>query len=273
MSSFMMENHVDFIHSIPPGVKELILAVLSQVSLVAVAATISYITAPSKRHREVLWLTIPVTIQNYFAGVGAHAIVLLFMSWIRGLPPLHYSFSDFNNDNYNFKRTIRELLTTIGFFEIMFYLGHRAMHHPKLYKYVHRVHHEFEQKYQEHVPLANFYSHPLEFLYVYSLIMFGTLIQRAHIINTVLSGGVAGIATMYLHSGFDIPGIMGHELHHQRPKFNFGALGVLDYIFGTLYAPMTTHTQPAEKRESTGKQLLQMAGKSFDYQVPAKTSD
>lgn len=256
---------------------ELILAVLSQVSLLAVVATISHIAAPSKRYREVLWLAIPVTIRNYFVGVAAHAIVLLFMSWLRGLPPLHYSFSEFNNDKYNFRRTIREVLTTIGFFEIMFYFGHRAMHLPILYKHVHIVHHEFEQKFKEHVPLANFYSHPLEFLYVHSLIMFGTLIQRAHIVNMVLTGAGAGIVTMYLHSGFDIPGIMGHELHHQRPKFNFGALGVLDYIFGTLYSPMRTHMHSAEKLESTGlsrgKQLVQMTGKPFDFPVPAITSD
>lgn len=233
-----MDNYSDYVQSIPPGLMELMLAVSSQGTLVAMAAIISYITAPSTRHKEVLWLTIPVTIQNYLAGVAAHMIVLLFMSWLHGLPVLHYSFSDFNNDNYNVTRLVRELVVTIGFFEIMFYLGHRAMHIPSLYKYVHIVHHDFEQKYKEHIPLANFYSHPLEFLFVYSLIMFGTLIQRAHIMNTVLSGGLAGISTMYLHSGFDIPGIMGHELHHQRPKFNFGALGVLDYIFGTLYVPM-----------------------------------
>jgi methylsterol monooxygenase len=160
------------------------------------------------------------------------------MSWFKGLSPLEYSFSDFSSlEEYTMSRMLKEFIVSTLVFEVSFYLGHRAMHLPMLYKHVHAIHHDFETKYDEHVCLANFYSHPLEFGYVYSLILIGTIVQEGHIINTILSSAVAGGVTMYLHTGNDIPGLMGHELHHQRPKSNFGALGLLDFAFGTLSVP------------------------------------
>ncbi|KAL2208602.1 hypothetical protein CC79DRAFT_1355909 [Sarocladium strictum] len=183
-------------HQVPNGLMELMLAISSEVPVVVAAATMTWYHAPTPRHREVLWLTVPSTIRNYLFAITSHTLILLFMSWFKGLSPLEYSFSDFSSlEEYTMSRMLKEFIGSTLVFEMGFYLGHRAMHLPMLYKHVHAIHHDFE------------------------------------------TNAVAGGVTMYLHTGNDIPGLMGHELHHQRPKSNFGALGLLDFAFGTLSIP------------------------------------
>lgn len=41
-----------------------------------------------------------------------------------------------------------------------FYWSHRTLHHPKLYPYIHKLHHE----YYNPISLSALYSHPIEYL-------------------------------------------------------------------------------------------------------------
>jgi sterol desaturase/sphingolipid hydroxylase (fatty acid hydroxylase superfamily) len=44
--------------------------------------------------------------------------------------------------------------------DINFYFSHRLLHHPKLYPYIHKIHHEFYNT----ICIASEYAHPLEFV-------------------------------------------------------------------------------------------------------------
>lgn len=36
-----------------------------------------------------------------------------------------------------------------------------------------------------------------------------------------------------MHSGYDFAGARMHDLHHEKFRVNYGALGLLDWVFGT----------------------------------------
>lgn len=59
---------------------------------------------------------------------------------------------------------IKEILSQLLFFmfteDFMFYWGHRFLHIPKIYPYIHKIHHEYNIT----VSIAAEYAHPLEFL-------------------------------------------------------------------------------------------------------------
>jgi len=59
---------------------------------------------------------------------------------------------------------LKEIVGQILFFmlseDFFFYWGHRLLHHPKLYPYIHKIHHEYNIT----VSLCAEYAHPFEFL-------------------------------------------------------------------------------------------------------------
>ncbi|KAF4458662.1 C-4 methylsterol oxidase [Fusarium albosuccineum] len=231
----MIEKLSHVVSTYPPGLIELGGTMLSQISLVIFMGAYLYNTAPSKQYKEVLAVTFPVTFRNFACAFSTNFVLLQTVSWYKGLGFLGWTVSEYRFDNLPLHRFIREFIGSTLVFEVLFYVGHRALHHPRIYKYIHDVHHSFETKYSEHVPFGTFYTHAVEFVYAYLSVVAGAAVQHSHIGSLWFTGIVSNTATMYLHTGRDIPGIMGHELHHSRPKHNYGALGILDYLFGTLY--------------------------------------
>jgi len=59
---------------------------------------------------------------------------------------------------------LKEIIGQILFFmlseDFFFYWGHRLLHHPKLYPYIHKIHHEYNIT----ISLCAEYAHPLEFV-------------------------------------------------------------------------------------------------------------
>ena len=79
--------------------------------------------------------------------------VLLYVAQSNGITKLYNQVSDYGWSYFVFSIFIMILLH-----DAWFYFTHRLMHHPKLFKYVHKVHH----KSIDPSPFAAFAFHPLE---------------------------------------------------------------------------------------------------------------
>ncbi|OJD17472.1 hypothetical protein AJ78_02445 [Emergomyces pasteurianus Ep9510] len=114
--------------------------------------------------------------------------------------------------------------------ELLFYTAHRALHHPKLYPRFHKQHHSFTAP----VALAAQYAHPLEHMLANVMpIVLPLALRRAHILSFALFLTTMLVETASVHSGYDFAGARKHDLHHEKFRVNYGALGLMDWVFGT----------------------------------------
>jgi len=135
----------------------------------------------------------------------------------------------------------RELLCVVGFLvilEIWFYVTHRLLHIPYLYKTIHKVHHRFQQP----CAMAAVYAHPLEFMFgnVAGLAL-GPILTQAHPYTSYAWFAVGLFSTCLSHSGYK-PFAKGHDAHHEFYHYNYGVGGfILDGLFGTRLAKEKEH--------------------------------
>ncbi|PGH04538.1 hypothetical protein AJ79_07064 [Helicocarpus griseus UAMH5409] len=131
--------------------------------------------------------------------------------------------------------TMREILSDFLYAlvtrEALFYTIHRALHHPLLYRHIHKQHHSFTTP----MALAAQYAHPVEHLLANVMpIVLPLALRRAHILSFALFLTAMLLETASVHSGYDFAGARRHDLHHEKFRVNYGAsVGVLDWLFGT----------------------------------------
>ncbi|XP_023341469.1 fatty acid hydroxylase domain-containing protein 2 [Eurytemora carolleeae] len=168
--------------------------------------------------------------------LGVYVPISLVVSWIS------------INTNYGLSisknvPSSRELLVDIlGFAvvdEILFYAAHRAAHSRPLYKYVHKVHHEYTAP----IALATDYCHPLEHCFVNVLPNIGYIVCGPHAYSYLIWWLLSYLSSQTNHSGYRFPTADltrepqpdFHDKHHERFDCNFGTNGVLDWLFSTAY--------------------------------------
>lgn len=80
------------------------------------------------------------------------------------------------------------------------------------------------------------YAHPVEHLIANILpIALPSMILRSHILVYWAFLGFELIETSTVHSGYDFfrGAARKHDLHHEKFRLNYGAIGLLDWIHGT----------------------------------------
>jgi len=163
-------------------------------------------------------------------------------------------FSVLINSGLNFGRVVPSLFTIflqiLGFMlveDTVFYWLHRGLHHPAVYKYIHKRHHEFKAT----IGVASEYAHPVEgivsnlFPFVLGPIIIGRLFGGVHLVTLWAWLFLRVCETVDAHSGFAFPfspfnllpfqgGAARHDFHH---LFNVGSFGSFfnfwDWIMGT----------------------------------------
>ncbi|XP_070552720.1 fatty acid hydroxylase domain-containing protein 2-like isoform X2 [Ptychodera flava] len=140
---------------------------------------------------------------------------------------------DFGKELPTFQWVIVELTVFSLVEEIGFYYTHRLMHHPSLYKHIHKVHHEWTAP----ISIISLYCHPVEHILSNMLPpLLGPLLMGSHIATTWLWFIIALLSTIVAHCGYHMPFLPSpeaHDFHHQKFVNNFGVLGVLDRLHGT----------------------------------------
>lgn len=130
-------------------------------------------------------------------------------------------------------RNFYKLPTAVLAVEVLFYYSHRILHIPYLYKRIHKIHHRWTSP----MSISTTYCHPIEHFV-------------ANLMTIILAGYIAGLshsalrvwhifsllnAMIVAHGGYRWPFYNNmHDLHHVRFECNYGVLGVLDDIHGTL---------------------------------------
>jgi methylsterol monooxygenase len=125
------------------------------------------------------------------------------------------------------------------------YFMHRLMHHPRLYGYVHKVHHQYPAPFA----FAAEYAHPLETFVLGVGFFIPMILFFDHIFYFWLWLYVRMAETADVHSGYDIPllsflnplhllpfygGVQFHDFHHKNFVGNYASTFTFwDWFFGT----------------------------------------
>ncbi|XP_069131477.1 fatty acid hydroxylase domain-containing protein 2-like [Argopecten irradians] len=165
---------------------------------------------------------------------------VLFNQIIVGIP-FSYTFThlmiwrgcQFHGGLPSFTWVIFELIIFSLVEEVGFYYTHRLFHHPKLYRFIHKRHHEWTAP----IGIIALYAHPVEHcLSNLAPIALGPVITGSHVATAWMWFALALWSTTVSHSGYHFPGLPSpeaHDFHHLKFTQNYGVLGVLDRLHGT----------------------------------------
>jgi len=132
-----------------------------------------------------------------------------------------------------FPWVVYEMFVFIVVEEILFYYSHRLLHHKRIYKYVHKIHHEWTAP----TGIVSIYAHPLEHLLSNALPpLVGPLLCGSHVATSWLWYMLVLFSTTISHSGYHFPFLPSpesHDFHHLKFTQCYGVLGVLDRLHGT----------------------------------------
>ncbi|KAI8053268.1 hypothetical protein BDF22DRAFT_683648 [Syncephalis plumigaleata] len=130
-------------------------------------------------------------------------------------------------------RMLVDILVSSVALETSYYYGHRSAHHPRLYKYCHKLHHDFTAP----IPLAAFHMHPVDYLLTNVLpLLLGPMLFKLHIMTVWLWMSMALVLHIHLHCGLELPYLptpMDHDYHHQVFNANYGVFGFYDAFHNT----------------------------------------
>jgi len=133
----------------------------------------------------------------------------------------------------SFHRVLAELVVILLVEEVVFYYSHWILHHRRLYKHIHKKHHEWTAS----IALVAVYAHPVEHVVSNLLpVALGPLIVGSHPATMWLWFSIALLSTLNSHSGYHLPFLPSpeaHDFHHLKFNQCYGVLGILDYLHGT----------------------------------------
>ncbi|TPX61579.1 hypothetical protein SpCBS45565_g07215 [Spizellomyces sp. 'palustris'] len=132
---------------------------------------------------------------------------------------------------------VRDFTISLIVEEILFYYSHRLLHARPIYKYIHKLHHQFTAP----VGMSAEYAHPIEHVLSNIVpVVVGPILMGSHLVTMWLWLSMALFTTVTVHAGYDSPLHRGiarfHDMHHEKFTSCFGVMGALDLLHGTDHA-------------------------------------
>ncbi|CAJ0602675.1 unnamed protein product [Cylicocyclus nassatus] len=147
--------------------------------------------------------------------------------------PMKLAGVSFGKNLPSSQTVLLQILFCIVIEEIGFYYTHRLFHHPKLYKHIHKKHHDWTAP----VSITSIYCHPIEHAFSnLTPVLLGPTLCGAHVTTLWLWSCIAIMSTTFSHSGYHFPfqpSPESHDYHHKVFNECYGVLGILDHIHGT----------------------------------------
>ena len=184
--------------------------------------------------REIFFSTLSVIIFSF------PPLFLLYVDSIRPYTTFYTTIC-----NYGWLYFIAAFPIMIFLHDAYFYWMHRLMHHPKLFKILHLVHHKSHNP----SPWAAYAFHPLEAIaesFIFAIFLFTIPVHTIHLMVFFIFSLVYNV---YGHLGFELyPGrsnkhwlgkwlntSVAHNMHHKYFKGNYGLyFTIWDRWMGTL---------------------------------------
>ncbi|MCI5055436.1 MAG: sterol desaturase family protein [Flavobacteriales bacterium] len=197
--------------------------------------------------------------------------VLIVLAYLGGYTQLYEEISDMGWTYYFFSFLIILLIH-----DTYFYWSHRFMHHPKIYKYVHRVHHQSVHP----SPWAAYAFHPWEALITFGIVPLLVFCIPLHLSAIMIFFLFSMIRNVIGHLGFEIfpkgftknkwlnwsATVTHHNQHHEKFHGNYGFyFTVWDKLMKTEAANYESAFEEVASRPPRKKEKLKI--KSTSYQV------
>ena len=174
-------------------------------------------------------------------GVFSSVGVLIFATPLHGYTQTYYEVADYGWAYFGLS-----LALMIVVHDAYFYWAHRAMHHPKLFRAFHSVHHRSTNP----SPWAAFAFHPLEAIIEASVIFVFVFLFPVH--PLAVAGWLVFMTAynVYGHLGWEVYGVganrhsplrwlntsVSHNMHHQYAVANYGLYFTWwDQLLGTVH--------------------------------------
>eukprot|EP01024_Parvocaulis_polyphysoides_P020219 TRINITY_DN19367_c0_g1_i3.p1 TRINITY_DN19367_c0_g1~~TRINITY_DN19367_c0_g1_i3.p1 ORF type:complete len:232 (-),score=10.36 TRINITY_DN19367_c0_g1_i3:252-947(-) len=149
------------------------------------------------------------------------------------LMPWRYNAIKFSLNGLEWWSSMVSFFICVFIREILFFWGHLILHNPMLYKWVHKLHHDFTAP----IGVSAIYAHPIENSFINFLpVLVGPFLLGSHPFFYTMFVCFVSFNSVYSHSGYDIPGLpMGshHDFHHMNFEGNYGIIGLMDHVWNT----------------------------------------
>ncbi|NOT76741.1 MAG: sterol desaturase family protein [Cyclobacteriaceae bacterium] len=187
-----------------------------------------------------------------FAGLG----YLFFLGPLARYTLVYKNFSDHSLLYFFFSVTV-----ILVVHDTYFYWAHRLMHHPKLFKYFHKVHHLSTNP----SPWAAMAFHPLEAVVEFGIIVVISFLFPVHLVAIALFLLIMMIYNVYGHLGYElypkgfsksmigkwINTSINHNQHHEHFVGNYGLYFLWwDRWMGTLREDYDNKFEEVKSRNS-----------------------
>jgi Delta7-sterol 5-desaturase len=183
--------------------------------------------------REIIHSLLTILI---YAGYGLLIFDADFKKWTKIYDNIH---------DYSISYLLFSLVLAIFIHDTYFYFMHRALHHRKLFRRVHLVHHKSTNP----NPFTAYSFHPSEAIFEGAVILIIVFAIPIHLISFALFMSVSILFNIYAHLGYElipkrfansylgqwINTSKNHNLHHENSINNYGLYFTFwDRIFNTL---------------------------------------
>lgn len=170
-------------------------------------------------------------------GYGVPAILSIVAyatAWVALVEPHVPFYGYYATHRHTWEHFVAELLGYMLIFDAYFYLTHRWLHHPWMYRNIHYHHH---QLYQTSAFAQDAVAIPEAVLQGPMGHFLVALLIPIHPISHALFGFLTAIYAIAAHDGREMD-FNDHQKHHHFSSCNFGLyFSWLDRFFGTRYSP------------------------------------